>query len=303
MDIGVTLPQFGRCASPEAIARVAIEAEGLGYRSLWVSERLLWPLHPSTPYGGIPGVPWPEVESRSYDPLETLAYVAAKTERVQLGTAVIDALFHVPVVLAKRLATVDHFCGGRLLVGLGQGWAAEEFETANVPIRRRGAGFEEFLLALRACWGPDPVSFSGRFYRIAESLIRPKPLRDGGPPLIVGAYSPAAIERAARIADGLSPIAPSWSMLEESIERFRNAAAAADRDPTRLLLVVCGADYGTWRGADERPPLNGSVDDIRRDLDRMALLGVGHVYFGINYEDTPLDEQLRRMEQLSVLLK
>jgi alkanesulfonate monooxygenase SsuD/methylene tetrahydromethanopterin reductase-like flavin-dependent oxidoreductase (luciferase family) len=99
-----------------------------------------------------------------FDPVETLTYVAAHTRRVRLGTSVIDALFHVPVVLARRLATLDHFSGGRLDVGIGQGWSVDEFDTANVPWRRRGAGFEEFLAALQATWAPDPVTFAGRFY-------------------------------------------------------------------------------------------------------------------------------------------
>jgi probable F420-dependent oxidoreductase len=302
MKIGITLPQFGRYASAEAIGRVAVEAEQLGYQSLWVSERLLWPIQPKNGYGGIPGIPWPEGEAISYDPLEALAYVAAKTTRILLGTAVIDALFHSPVVLAKRIVTVDHLSGGRLLIGLGQGWAEEEFEATNVPMSRRGAGFEEFIGALRACWAPDPVKFAGRFYKIAESRVSPKPLGDGGPPIVVGAYAPAAVERAGRIADGLSPIAPSWSLLEDSIQRFRKAAVQAGRDASRLLTVVCGADYGSWQGADNRPPLNGSLDQIRADLDRMESFGINHVYFGINYENTPLDDQLRRMSQLSSLL-
>ena len=90
--------------------------------------------------------------------------------------------------------------------------------------------------------------------------------------------------------------------LEHSIDSFRSAAAAAGRDPSQLLIVVCGSSYGTWRDADKRPPLNGSIDEVRRDLDRMRELEVNHVYFGVNYENTPLDDQLRRMEHLAALL-
>lgn len=303
MEIGLTLPQFGRHASTSVLARFAVEAEQMGYRSLWVSERLLWPVRPRDPYGGVPGTPWPESEAVSYDPLETLAYVAAKTERVRLGTAVIDALFHVPVTLSKRLATVDQLSGGRLIVGLGQGWASEEFETANVPTSRRGAGFEEFIACLRLCWAPDPVRFAGRFYRVAESIVLPKPVQVPGPPIVVGAYAPASIERAGRIADGLSPIAASWAVLESSIARFRGAAEVAGRDPDKLLIVVCGAAYRSWSGADERPPLNGTIEEVRKDLDRAQRLGVDHVYFAVNYNNAPADEQFRLMEQLAVFLR
>src|SRR5439155_10385200 len=121
---------------------------------------------------------------------------AARTERIELGTSVLDALFHSPVVLARRIATLDRLSGGRLLAGVGQGWMSQEFESAGVSMKRRGAGFEEHVRAMRAVWGHDPVSFEGRFYRIPECEIGPKPVREGGPVLLVGGVAPAAIERA-----------------------------------------------------------------------------------------------------------
>jgi alkanesulfonate monooxygenase SsuD/methylene tetrahydromethanopterin reductase-like flavin-dependent oxidoreductase (luciferase family) len=95
-----------------------------------------------------------------------LSYVAALTERVRLATSVIDAL-HPLVVLARHFATLDQFSGGRVVAGLGQGWMPQEFETATVPMDRIGAGMDEVVAAMRACWCPDPVEYEGRFYRIA----------------------------------------------------------------------------------------------------------------------------------------
>lgn len=119
MELGIALPQFGRFASREAIGRVAEEAERLGYAALWVQERVLRPTTPRTPYGGVPGLAWPEPYALVYDPIETLSYVAAKTARIRLGTSVIDALYHPPVVMARRLATLDQLSAGRVIAGLG----------------------------------------------------------------------------------------------------------------------------------------------------------------------------------------
>jgi alkanesulfonate monooxygenase SsuD/methylene tetrahydromethanopterin reductase-like flavin-dependent oxidoreductase (luciferase family) len=124
---------------------------------------------------------------------------------------VIDALLHPPVVLARRFATLDQFSGGRVVAGLGQGWMPQEFETANVPMDRIGAGMDEVVAAMRACWGPDPVEFEGRFHRIAPSEVNPKPVQERIP-VLLGATTPAGARRAGRIADGLtrSPSRPRW---------------------------------------------------------------------------------------------
>src|SRR5207245_11080614 len=139
---GIGLRHHGRDASPEAIARVATEAERLGFDSIWMKDRLLRPTNRRDQYGG---GPWPESHATVYDPIETLTYAAAKTRRIKLGTSVIDALFYVPVILARRFATLDRLSRGRVLAGLGRGWSRDEFETLNVSIKRIGRGVEGFV--------------------------------------------------------------------------------------------------------------------------------------------------------------
>jgi len=300
MDLGIALPQWGKYASPEVIVQVAQAAERLGYASVWVQERLLRPRAPRTPYGGVPGMAWPEPYRTVYDPIETLTFVAARTERVQLGTSVLDTLVHVPVTLAKRIATLDRFSGGRVLVGLGQGWAEDEFLTANIPPSRKGAGFEEFIAAMRAVWGPDPVKFDGRFYQIPESDIGPKPMQAGGPPILVGAFAPVAVQRAGRIGDGLNPIALAWDMLEGFVGQFREAARAVGRNPDTLPIVARINNQVTDQPlGDDRGPFTGSVDQIRADIERADRIGVNHGFFDLNFVETPVDVQLRFLEELS----
>ncbi|MGH3429600.1 MAG: TIGR03619 family F420-dependent LLM class oxidoreductase, partial [Mycobacteriales bacterium] len=213
MEITVALPTTGSDASPETIRTVAVEADSRGWRTVWTVERLL--------------CPDPTVEGAShardnyrvvFDPLETIAWAAAHTSSVRFGTSVLDALFHPPVVLARSLATLDRLSGGRLVVGLGQGWMPEEFAAVGIPMSRRGNGFEDYLAALKAAWGPDPVSYEGRFYRIPRSYLAPKPLQAGGPPILIGAVTPPAVARAGRLGFGLNLVMLSWDNTEEVLE-------------------------------------------------------------------------------------
>jgi alkanesulfonate monooxygenase SsuD/methylene tetrahydromethanopterin reductase-like flavin-dependent oxidoreductase (luciferase family) len=229
MKLGVHLPTAGRGASPDGIARVAEEAERIGLDSVWSWDRLMRPTVPIAMGGpGGPVMDAPEDFATVYDPIETLTYVAARTSRITLGTTVLDALFQSPVILARRLATLDRFSGGRLIAGIGQGWMEQEFQAAGVSMKRRGAGFEEHLQAMRAVWGPDPVSFAGRFYRIPEADIGPKPAHPDGPRVVLGAGSPQALRRVGRLGAGLTLVIFDWDMVRPG-RASRDAAGQRQR--------------------------------------------------------------------------
>jgi probable F420-dependent oxidoreductase len=293
MELGIGLPTMGRNTSPEAIGRVAESAERIGLAGLWTGERLMRPAEPMMI--GVGPMPLPDSSAVVYDPLETLSYVAARTSRIRLGTSVIDTLFQSPIVLARRLATLDRLSGGRLLIGLGQGWMAQEFTAAGVPPKRRGAGYEEHVEAMRAVWGPDPVRFNGRFYEIPASEIGPKPVQTGGPPLLAGAGSPQAMERAVRLGLGLTTVVFSWEGLRETIGMFRWAVGAAGLDPYSLPVVLHVNGSITNKPLDERAPLTGSVEQVAGDLSEVDSLRGDHVFW-YHYEDA--DEQLGAMERL-----
>lgn len=299
IKIGVHLPVAGRDASPETIAQVAQEAERVGLDSVWSWDRQLRPTVPIAMGGpGGPVMDAPETFGTVYDPIEVLTYVAALTTRVALGTSVLDSLFQGPVLLARRLATLDRLSAGRLVVGIGQGWMEQEFAAAGVPMARRGAGFEEHTRAVQAVWGPNPVSFAGRFYQIPESDIGPKPVRPGGPTLLVGAVAPAAVERAARLGAGLTLVIFDWDSVAETIKVFRAAATAAGRDPATLPIMLQVNGNLTEESLDERGPLLGSPEQVADDLERAAGIGVEHVFWnsvdGDPAAQLPLLARLRR---------
>jgi probable F420-dependent oxidoreductase len=297
MQLGMSLPQAGEVASREEIARVAREAEVIGLDSLWVLDRLLRPVRPISRLDGEPAEPLPKFYANVYDPIETLTYAAALTELMRLGTSVINALFHPPVVLGRRLATLDQLSGGRVIAGLDQGWMPDEFAVAGVPPSRRGAGMVEYVAALRAVWGPDPVAYAGRFYQIPESDIGPKPVQAGGIPILFGCYAPVAIARAGQIADGLNPLALTWPQLSAEVATFRAAARAAGRDAEASPIVARANAHLTENLLPEadRPLFAGTVAQWADDLTRVAELGVAHVFFAI---DGPVDTRLRAMAEL-----
>jgi probable F420-dependent oxidoreductase len=296
MELGVSLPTSGRSAAPGTIAQIARVAEDLGYAAVWVGERLLRPLA-DVSFFGQPPAPMPESYAVNYDPLETLSYVAAITSRIKLGTSVVSALLHPPVVLARRLATLDQFSGGRVIAGLAQGWAQPEFEAVNVPFGRIGAGLDDAIGAMRACWGPDPVSYEGRFYRIASSEINPKPVQPHLP-VVLGSVTPAGARRAARIADGLNVMVFSEEMVRGLAATFRQAVVEAGRDPATVTVTARANVPVTEEPlGEERPFLGGSPRQIAEDLLSLQDSGIDHVLFD-NQAFTTVETESRLLAQL-----
>lgn len=310
IPVGVGLPHYGAETSPEAVRRFAVKAEELGLASLWVIERVLRPVYSAELPMGL-GMEVPELYATVLSPLETLVHVAGATTRIRLGTSAVNALFHTPAILGRRLATVDHICGGRLTVSLGQGYLPQEFAAANVPLSRRGRGFDEFVSALRKVWGPDPVEFDGEFYRVPRSEIGPKPVQQNLP-LLMGVTSVVASERAGRLGMGINPATSTWELLEMQITAFRKAARAAGHDENRLPVIVRGTlqDEGgpvllghrdPDTGEFVRAPLNGTHSELKDDICRLATLGVNEVSFDMTSGGYSMTRQFDTLAMLATL--
>src|SRR5437016_2715821 len=188
MKIGLALPHLGPEATKENILQIAVDAEKEGLDSLWVAERLLWPLNPQTPYPASQDGSLPTFYQNVFDPLGTLMYVAAHTNKIALGTSVIDMLFHNPIILARRFATLDVLSKGRSIAGLGIGWSKDEYQVSNIPFKHRGKRADEYIQILKKIWGEeDIVEFKGQFYNIPASKIGPKPIQRHIP-IYLGGY-------------------------------------------------------------------------------------------------------------------
>jgi len=243
--IGFTLPQMGALAHyPQEVARFAREAEQLGADSLWVGDRLLAPVNPTVGYGG--GDTIPEAFHAILDPFVLLSIAAVSTERALIGTNVLNAPWYPPAMLARSLTSIDLVSGGRLLPGFGVGWSPEEYVAAGVPMSQRGARLDECLDALDAYWSDNPAEYHGTHWTIPATYADLKPVQRPRPPIYLGGYSPAAMRRVARRADGWLPVvrpaADGWEFsaagVNGPVDQLRNLVAEEGRDPDRLGLVL-----------------------------------------------------------------
>lgn len=306
MKIGVALPHLAAKidptsptaeVTPATITQIAQEAERQDFASLWTLERLFYPRQ-FVAYGNNPyGIPVPDEQRSTLDPLETLTYAAAKTERIKLGTSIINVLYQSPLILARRYTTLDHFSGGRVIAGLGQGWHQQEFEATNGPIDHRSRDFGRFVRELRAIWGPNPVKFEDPKFPIVESDIDPKPIQAGGPPVLLGTSAPQAIKMAGKLADGLTPVLYNWEIAETIARSFPEQVRLNGRDPSNMEIIVrVNNGISVQPLPESRMPLMGSIEQIQEDMQRLEEIGIRHVFFDL--AGLPIAERLQQMEKL-----
>ena len=237
MKFGLRYANLGRYSNGPAAVELAQAAEAAGFDSIWTVEHVVVPhayqsRYPYSPTGrmgsGLEDFPIP-------DPLIWLAYVASATRTIKLGTAILILPQRNPVITAKAVATLDHLAGGgRVLLGIGVGWLAEEFATLGVPFADRGVRTDEYVAAMRTLWSQERASFAGRFVSFDEVFCRPRPAA-GRIPIVVGGDTRAAARRAGRLGDGYFPARGAST---ELFDEMRRAAEAAGRDPAAIELTV-----------------------------------------------------------------
>ncbi|MGH9087377.1 MAG: TIGR03619 family F420-dependent LLM class oxidoreductase [Acidimicrobiales bacterium] len=276
MQLGFAPPMSGSWVTPEHCARIAIRAEELGYRSLWTFQRLLSPVDDE-------GHEVLEPQYRAvHDPLTMAAFLAGQTQSVRIGIGLVNAPYYSPALLAKALTTIDHLSSGRLDVGIGIGWLAQEFAAVGAPYERRGARTEDFLRCLESIWTEEVVDYDGEFYRVPRAKVEPKPVQRPYPPIVLGGAAEPALRRAGRLASGwISSSRADLAAIDRSIGVVRAAAVEAGRDPATLRMIC----RGVVKVRDgERAPLVGSLEEIRGDLDRLAAAGVTETFVDLNFD-------------------
>jgi probable F420-dependent oxidoreductase len=230
--LGLCVSSLGE--SPEAYAGMVRAAEGSGLDSVWVPDHVL------------------KVFGPVLDPLTALAFLAGSTSRIELGTGVLVLPYRHPLPLANNASTLDVLSGGRFVLGAGIGWNAREFEALGMNVSERGRRMDEILESLQRLWTGERASFSGRFYSFRDAEIGTRPHTQGGPPILIGGKSEAALHRTLRFARG-------WMGFRDDPASIREV---------RMGLDLLGEEYGTDTGRlefgttmDVKVPTSGKQGD------------------------------------------
>ncbi|MEV0223916.1 TIGR03619 family F420-dependent LLM class oxidoreductase [Streptomyces sp. NPDC050704] len=224
MKIGISLPTASRRAFSPGLASLARQAEDDGAASLWVNDHLAMvaDARSTYPYSADGHITW-DVGEPQLEALASLAHVAAITTTARLGTAVLVLPQRHPVEVAKTVATIDVLSEGRLTLGVGAGWFAEEMHALGYSFQDRGARLEECVRLLRACWRGKVNAFDGTHFTVPPGVVmEPRPLQECGPPILVGGMSVAARRRAARVGDGWLAVTDADGL---SVNAFRSRLA------------------------------------------------------------------------------
>jgi len=284
MEIGIYVENRGPEVTPEGLARYAERAEALGYAFLCLSEHIVAPVRPpeADEYrlkNKTRG--WEDVLTY-FDPVVTLAWLGARTRRLRLGTSVLIVPYRNPVVTAKALATLDTLLGGRLFVGVGTGWWADEFAGLGIGdhFADRGARMDEYLQIFRKLWSQEVATHEGRYFPFREIACAPKPVQQPGPPIWVGGGAKRILRRTAELGDVWHPVAlrrPGQLDLEQvgaARAELDALARAAGRDPAAIGISLKCPMIVTDA---ERRTLVGTPEQIAEDVRAYAARGVTHL--------------------------
>jgi probable F420-dependent oxidoreductase len=290
LRFGIALPTYPAGATVDGVVEVAQAAQELGFTSAWTTDHVILPRDEAGPYESI------------FEPLMTLAYVAGKIDTISLGISVIVVPQRNGIVLAKELATLDHLCSGRLIVGVGAGWNEAEFQMLGYGDRFkvRGSHLDETVEVWRHLWSTPEASFSGDFYELPSVAFGPKPYQEGGPPIWVGGASVAARKRAGRIGAAWHPVGTPAAEIEGMMEQVVTSASEEGR-PTPILAprlpMWIGEQKSSSTTANRMQVLSGGPDDLVRGLQRYENAGASEVVCLFGSEDSRI--VIQQMERFS----
>jgi probable F420-dependent oxidoreductase len=280
LPVGVAVPATRELTEPGAFAELAGAAERLGYAHLWVSDHVLLPRASHVPGG------------HQLDPLASLGWLAAHTERIGLGTSVLVLPHRGAAATAKALSTIDWLAGGRLIVAVGAGWLREELAALGVPFAQRGRRTDDAIRTLRELWS-DGAELTSWPTGAAE--------RSGPIPILVGGSSPAAMRRAARLGDGWHPLNLLPAQLADAVEGYRDLCARAGRPRGRVVARVFPP--GLPPGPERDGLLGQHLGAARAQLEAYAAAGADELVISWTEVGAGLGDVLARWEHFAEVIE
>ena len=276
MSVGVSTPLPAYTVDPAFMAK---KAEELGFESIWYAEHPAVPVQSDSPFPATGGeIPW--TYSHFTDPYIALARASGATSSIKLGTGITLVPERNPLLLAKEIATLDRFSGGRFLFGIGTGWLREETEIFGGDFEHRWTQTREALEVMKELWTKDEAEYHGKYYNFPPVKSYPKPAQQPHPPIIIGGMARNVLRRIVSHADGWLPNRVTPAEVEDSRKRLDAMAAEVGRDPKSITISVYGqpADGDVVRsylnaGADRvvvRPDHVANEYEMGKQLERMA---------------------------------
>lgn len=240
MDIGLHLGRL----NPRLWVELTEEADRLGYESVWVPEHVVVPISSTgSPHHGSDHPPIPS-NVPVLDPFTVLAHLAARTSRIRLGTHVYNIGLRHPFLTARAATTVDVLSSGRVLLGIGASWLAEEWEAMGLDFATRGRRVDEAITVCQKLWTEEVIEHHGEFFDFGPTAFEPKPVQDGGVPVHIGGDGRAALRRAATVGAGWMPMNHTIEDLEPSLAELNEVARNHGRS-TKIEITLAGPAAGS----------------------------------------------------------
>ena len=301
MEFGLSLPGT---LSGDDLCRFAARADELGFESIWDGDHIVLPTGTTDqyPYTADGSFTRPSV-APFLDMMMVLAYVAACTRRIRIGSTVIILPYRDPIVQAKMFASLDVLTGGRVICGVGIGWLEKEFETLGVPYAERGPMSDEYLQIFKCLWTEADPEYHGRFRSFDGIKFYPKPVQKPHIPIWVGGHTKRAIRRTVAYGDAWHPTRQTPEYVAGLLPYLRQQAEAADRDPEEITISLKRSlhftDLGIRQSADTQPTASfiGSTQQVVDDVRKCEGLGIHQVTYDFLTDD--VDDCIRIMEHLS----
>ena len=237
---------------------------------MWATDHVVMPEELREPYGQL------------LEPFVTMAYIASRTQKLKVGTSCLVLPQRNPILVAKQAATLDSFSNGRVVLGLGAGWAEMEFGYLNADFRRRGRVMDESIRLMKTLWKDDVIRFKGEFFQVEDALFLPKPAH-GDIPVWIGGNGRTAVRRAAAMGDGWHPVGTDVEGFAEGARRIRESGRHIALSVRMTTDVRKKREAYVGTNNEKRVAVSGSAAEIRKQIDAYAQAGLEYYCASINH--------------------